>query len=45
VPDIPHRGYQMVQHIVANDVVAGVGIDRNVALNDMFGDAVLMLKP
>ena len=29
VPDIPHRGYQMIQRIVPGDSVAGVLIDRN----------------
>ena len=34
VPDIPIRGYQMIQRIVNND------IDRNVTRTDAFGDAV-----
>lgn len=37
VPDIPHRGYQMVQTIKAGQ------IDRNVTKDDSFGNAVLWL--
>jgi hypothetical protein len=40
VPDIPHRGYQMVQTIAPGDTVAGIEIDRNVTKTDAFGDAV-----
>lgn len=43
VPDIPHRGYQMIQRIIKKDVVAGVAIDRNVTQTDAFGDAVQWL--
>ena len=43
VPDIPHRGYQMIQKIIPNDKVDGVEIDRNVTQNDRFGDAVQWL--
>jgi len=43
VPDIPHRGYQMIQRIVPGDVVAGVEIDRNLTIDDGFGDAVQLL--
>jgi len=35
VPDIPHRGYQMVQSIKPGQV------DKNVTLNDAFGNGVL----
>src|SRR5262249_55997591 len=45
VPDIPHRGYQMLQRIVAGDVVAGIEIDRNVTRDDQLGDALLWLAP
>jgi hypothetical protein len=44
VPDIPERGYCMVQRIVNGDVVAGVGIDRNVTKLDNFGNSPLWLK-
>jgi murein DD-endopeptidase MepM/ murein hydrolase activator NlpD len=43
VPNIPLRGYQMVQRIVTGDSVAGVGIDRNVTLTDGFGGTVIWL--
>jgi hypothetical protein len=43
VPDIPQRGYCMVQRIVANDAVAGVRIDRNVTRTDSFGNAAQWL--
>jgi hypothetical protein len=43
VPDIPHRGYQMVQRIVSGDRPFGVDIDRNVAMTDAFGGGALML--
>lgn len=43
VPDIPHRGYCMVQHIVADDVVGGVAIDRNVTFVDAFGGAPMLV--
>ena len=43
VPDIPHRGYQMVQRVVAGDAPFGVPIDRNVAMTDSLGGAALML--
>jgi L,D-transpeptidase catalytic domain/Rv2525c-like, glycoside hydrolase-like domain len=42
VPDIPHRGYCMVQHIRAGDKVGGVEIDRNVTFVDAFGDAPML---
>jgi hypothetical protein len=38
VPDIPHRGYQMVQYIEQD-------FDRDVTANDHLGDAVLWLAP
>ena len=43
VPEIPHRGYQMIQRILKKDVVATVAIDRNVTRTDDFGDAVQWL--
>jgi murein DD-endopeptidase MepM/ murein hydrolase activator NlpD len=43
VPEIPLRGYQMVQRIVTGDSVAGVGIDRNVTLTDAFAGTVIWL--
>jgi hypothetical protein len=46
VPDLPHRGYQMVQRIArAPDLVAGIDIDRNVTCTDAFGDTVTWLAP
>jgi hypothetical protein len=45
VPDIPHRGYQLVQRIVRGDAPFGVEIDRNVTKNDAFGSAVVWLMP
>jgi tetratricopeptide (TPR) repeat protein len=44
VPDIPHRGYQMFQSAVRHPLAA-VDIDRNVTMNDAFGDSVLWLAP
>jgi len=43
VPDIPHRGYQMIQRIVPGDKVAGIEIDRNVTRDDGFAGAVAWL--
>ena len=43
VPDIPHRGYQMIQKIIRNDKIDGVEIDRNLTVNDSFGQSVLWL--
>jgi hypothetical protein len=41
VPDIPHRGYQMVQFISAKpDVVNGIAIDRDVTMTDALGGNV-----
>jgi Domain of unknown function (DUF1906) len=45
VPDIPHRGYQLIQRIVRGDAPFGVDIDRNVTKNDAFGGAVVWLMP
>lgn len=45
VPEIPLRGYQMVQRIVAGDVVAGIEIDRNLTMTDQLGGSVLWLAP
>jgi hypothetical protein len=36
VPDIPHRGYQLIQTIIRNDKIDGVAIDRNLTKNDNF---------
>ena len=44
VPDIPHRGYQLVQSIIRNDKIDGVAIDRNLTKNDNFGVSVLWLS-
>ena len=43
VPDIPHRGYCMVQHIIPDDKVGGVAIDRNVTFVDAFGSAPMLV--
>ena len=43
VPDIPNRGYQMVQGFVKNKVF-GVGIDSDVTKTDLKGGTVLWLK-
>jgi hypothetical protein len=45
VPDIPQRGYQLIQKIIRNDEVAGVEIDRDLTVTDNFGDTVLWLAP
>lgn len=45
VPEIPNRGYQMLQTIEPNDVVAGIAIDRNVTVADGFGNSVVWLAP
>jgi hypothetical protein len=43
VPDIPHRGYQLIQKIIRNDKIDGVEIDRNLTVNDNFEQSVLWL--
>ena len=43
VPDIPHRGYCMVQHIIPDDKIGGVAIDRNVTLVDALGSAPMLV--
>jgi hypothetical protein len=43
VPDIPHRGYQLIQKIIRHDKIDGVEIDRNLTVNDNFGQSVLWL--
>jgi hypothetical protein len=44
VPELPHRGYQLVQRVnTAPDVVNGIAIDRDVAYADAFGDTVSWL--
>lgn len=45
VPDVPHRGYQLIQKIIKNDKIDGVEIDRNLTVNDNFGQSVLWLAP
>jgi hypothetical protein len=41
LPDIPHRGYQLVQSIIRHDKIDGVAIDRNLTKSDNFGGSVL----
>lgn len=44
VPDLPHRGYQLVQRFNPRpDVINGVAIDRNVSYIDAFGDTASWL--
>jgi len=43
VPEVPHRGYQLIQKIIRNDKIDGVEIDRNLTVNDNFGQSVLWL--
>src|SRR6516165_2012241 len=38
-----HRGYQMIQKIIRNDKIDGVEIDRNLTVNDSFGQSVIWL--
>jgi hypothetical protein len=42
VPDIPYRGYQMVQAL-APSPVNGIAIDRDVILADNFGGLPMWL--
>ena len=44
VPDIPHRGYQLIQTIIRSDKIDGVAIDRNLTKNDDFGGTALWLS-
>ena len=44
VPDIPYRGYQMVQAL-APSPVDGVAVDRDVILADNFGGVPAWLAP
>ena len=44
VPDVPHRGYQLIQTIIRNDKIDGVEIDRNLTKNDNFGGSVQWLS-
>ena len=44
VPDIPHRGYQLIQAIIRNDKIEGLAIDRNLTKTDSFGGSVLLLS-
>jgi len=43
VPEVPHRGYQLIQKIIRNDKIDGVEIDRNLTVNDNFGQSALWL--
>ena len=43
VPNIPHRGYQLIQKIIRGDKIGGVEIDRNLTVNDNFDQSVLWL--
>jgi hypothetical protein len=46
VPEIPHRGYQLVQRITAApDVVNGIDIDRDLSMPDGLGGTALWLSP
>ncbi|HEX8164637.1 MAG TPA: DUF1906 domain-containing protein [Beijerinckiaceae bacterium] len=45
VPDIPRRGYQLIQTIREGDEIDGIGIDRNRTVTDRLGGAVLWLAP
>jgi hypothetical protein len=46
VPDIPHRGYQLVQRISsAPDVVNGIGIDRDLCIPDALGGTATWISP
>ena len=45
VPDIPQRGYQLIQKIIRNDKIDGVEIDRNLTRTDDLGGTVLWLSP
>lgn len=46
VPDLPHRGYQLVQRITSEpDIVSGIEIDRDVTYVDEFGESVTWLAP
>ena len=44
VPDIPNRGYQLVQSIIRHDKIDGVAIDRNLTKSDNFGGSALWLS-
>jgi Rv2525c-like, glycoside hydrolase-like domain len=43
VPNIPHRGYQLIQKIIKGDKIGRVAIDRNLTVDDNFGQSVLWL--
>lgn len=46
VPDIPHRGYQLVQRISPlPDSVNGVEIDRDLCMPDVLGETATWLAP
>jgi hypothetical protein len=44
VPDIPNRGYQLVQR-ASSDVMNGIGIDRDLCLTDALGGTPIWLSP
>jgi len=46
VPDVPHRGYQLVQRIgIGPDVVNGINVDRDHSLTDALGGTAIWLAP
>ena len=45
VPDIPQRGYQLIQTIIDGDEIDGVAIDRNLTKTDNLSGTVLWLSP
>lgn len=45
-PDIPQRGYQLIQRITsAPDIVGGIAIDRNVSMADAMNGSAFWLAP
>jgi len=46
VPDLPQRGYQLVQRISASpDTMHGLSIDRDMTLTDALGSTAIWLSP
>jgi Domain of unknown function (DUF1906) len=46
VPDVPHRGYQLIQRIAsAPDIVNNIAIDRNISATDALNGCPLWLSP
>jgi hypothetical protein len=45
VPDIPHRGYQLVQRASDSDKVNGICIDRDLCMTDALGGTPIWLSP